>query len=157
MFRGQSKSYDLWIDRFDVRVLLLQYTEFQKVLSIADKEDDSNTELLFERYQDLVDTSEDDIYLSENLITRNIAPYVREEDEPFRVPEYADFPKDMIFPRSQKAFEVIVRTAKSARENRQLEVVLKVKQNGNPAFGFLNEDSNLNRLYKVDSFSVKRY
>jgi hypothetical protein len=70
---------------------------------------------------------------------------------PFRSPDYADFPSDMTYPKTHKIFEVIVRTAKSTRENRQLEFLLKLKQNGNQMFDFLRDDSDLHPLYQVRS------
>ena len=131
-------------------MLLNDYAEFERQeFGVNDHECNPEDEIQVERYQDMlrnpVTTPPSEIALSKQETAR---------DAIFLRPEFVDFPESMIFPTTQMQFAVIVRTAKRARENRQLEVLLKLKQQGNPLFSFLNNDSELYPLYEVNMFPI---
>ena len=69
-------------------------------------------------------------------------------DDEFVMPSGFVYPPGLVLPRSQKAFELIVHTAKKTRVNQQLEILIKVKQEFNIAFDFLNHDSPLHGFYE---------
>ena len=70
-------------------------------------------------------------------------------DESFSLPsQLPSCPDDMIVPRNQRIFDLIMHTAKKTRTQHQLEVLIKVKQGDNINFDFLREDSCLNPFYE---------
>ena len=59
------------------------------------------------------------------------------------VPEY------MNLPTNEKQFELILHTVKKVRSNKQLEIMIKVKQEFNLQFEFLQSYCPLNEFYEV--------
>lgn len=56
-------------------------------------------------------------------------------------------PDGLILPDTKKMFDIILHTCKQTRENPQLEIILKVKQEDNPLFDFLNLSNDLHAFY----------
>ncbi|VDO03160.1 unnamed protein product [Rodentolepis nana] len=71
------------------------------------------------------------------------------EGEPYICPPELILPPDMILPEFDRQAAIIEKTAIFiARNNAQMEIVLKTKQSNNPQFKFLNFDDKLNPFYK---------
>nr|CDS34449.1 splicing factor arginine:serine rich 8 [Hymenolepis microstoma] len=71
------------------------------------------------------------------------------EGEPYICPPELILPPDMILPEFDRQAAIIEKTAIFiARNNAQMEIVLKTKQSNNPQFKFLNYDDKLNPFYK---------
>ncbi|KAM7541165.1 hypothetical protein Aperf_G00000030099 [Anoplocephala perfoliata] len=69
--------------------------------------------------------------------------------EPYICPPELILPSDMILPEFDRQAAIIEKTAIFiARNNAQMEIVLKTKQSNNPQFKFLNYDDKLNPFYK---------
>jgi len=56
-------------------------------------------------------------------------------------------PQTLKLPDEKKMFDIILHTAKQTRENPQLEIVLKVKEENNMVFDFLQMDSTFHAFY----------
>ncbi len=71
------------------------------------------------------------------------------DDEPYVCPPDLLLSPGVILPEFERQAAIIERTAVFiARNNTQMEIVLKTKQAGNPQFKFLNFDDKLNPFYK---------
>lgn len=71
------------------------------------------------------------------------------EGEAYVCPPELILPPDVILPEFDRQAAIIERTAIFiARNNAQMEIVLKTKQSNNPQFKFLNYDDKLNPFYK---------
>lgn len=71
------------------------------------------------------------------------------EGEPYICPPELILPPDMILPEFDRQAAIIEKTAIFiARNNAQMEIVLKTKQSNNFQFKFLNYDDKLNPFYK---------
>lgn len=71
------------------------------------------------------------------------------ENAPYVCPPELILSSSMVMPEFERQAAIIERTAVFiARNNTQMEIVLKTKQAGNPQFKFLNYDDNLNPFYK---------
>lgn len=71
------------------------------------------------------------------------------DGEPYVCPPELILPSDMILPEFDRQAAIIEKTAIFiARNNAQMEIVLKTKQSNNPQFKFLNYDDKLNPFYK---------
>lgn len=137
-------------------------------------------DIMYERYQDMLDvkecdlmklpapftaasTTEDDngVHVDGSMTfapspAASTLPYSYDEQvttmtDPFVQPIHP-FPSHVKhFPETMKHYNIILHTAHAVRNNPQLEILLKVKQKGNPMFYFLNEDvhsrSDLFQLY----------
>lgn len=88
-------------------------------------------------------------------------PSPTEEDSlPYEPPSSLNLPPSMVTPPTVKLFSVIEKTATFlANQGSQMEILLKAKQAGNPAFNFLNIDSPLNPFYKhlVKLIKMRQY
>ena len=74
---------------------------------------------------------------------------INELDESFSLPpQLPSFRKNMIAPRNQRIFDLIMHTAKKTRTQHQLEILIKVKQGDNAKFDFLRDDHSLNPFYQ---------
>ena len=86
---------------------------------------------------------------------------VREEDEIGYTPApELDLPIAVKHPKNQKQFSVIEKTALLIGEQGpQMEILLKAKQAGNSAFGFLGHEHELHSFYRhiVNLVKTKRY
>ena len=170
---NDSEEHELWIDKYDVRMLCDKYRDFhtpEKDAALAQEEEEELDEefayddLLYERYQDLLDVQECDLMdlstpnngsdmESNDVMTLNdpvgstssalsaysYAQYTEEAEvtDPFIQPMHP-FPSHIKhFPDSMKHYNIILHTAHAVRNNPQLEILLKVKQKGNPLFYFL--------------------
>ena len=179
-----ERQRDLWIDAHDVRALCSQYSELRggggggggreggqgrsSDLEPGSDEDCDYEQLVYERYQDMLDVKECDVaalgppfqqHSTEELtVGPDEAPghsadtptaysytqYTTDSvsSDPFVKPSYS-FPSNIKhFPDSMKQYNIILHTAHAVRGNRQLEILLKVKQKMNPKFYFLEEDIN---------------
>jgi len=58
-------------------------------------------------------------------------------------------PAGIMIPGTNKIFELIKYTAMKTRANNQLELIIKVKQEFNETFDFLNIESPLHNFYQV--------
>ncbi|VDL57443.1 unnamed protein product, partial [Hymenolepis diminuta] len=71
------------------------------------------------------------------------------EGEAYVCPPELILPPDLILPEFDRQAAIIEKTAIFiARNNAQMEIVLKTKQSNNPQFKFLNYDDKLNPFYK---------
>ncbi|CDS40599.1 splicing factor arginine:serine rich 8 [Echinococcus multilocularis] len=69
--------------------------------------------------------------------------------EPYICPPDLVLPSDVVLPDFERQAAIIEKTAVFiARNNAQMEIVLKTKQSKNPQFSFLNYDDKLNPFYK---------
>jgi len=163
------KEKALWIDRFDVRMMLTSYSLLKKVCYDGVEDDDEeNVDLQYERYQALLDANEEDL---EPKKDNDFAPKSQinysypsgyqdstkndDDDDNLELPSYVIYPKDLLIPKSRKQYNIILHTTRSTRESNQLEILLKVKQAANPAFDFLNYDSDLFPFYQVNEIINK--
>jgi hypothetical protein len=152
---------DIWIDRNDVRFLLTEYDQFRKKIYAANHDESDDTDdLMYERYQNLFDLHESEqeyfktstIYdsLENNSSDVELINNCDFEDEKFVIPEcLLCLTEEISYPSSIFQYQIIMRTTKAVREHRQLEIVLKVKQQSNPQFDFLKCDHHLNPFYEV--------
>ena len=96
----------------------------------------SNMERNWYRYPDRKDVTDNE-------------SHVNEIDESFSLPsQLPSCPEDMIVPRNQKIFDLIMHTAKKTRTHHQLEILIKVKQGDNINFDFLQDDHSLHPFYR---------
>ncbi|VDM18353.1 unnamed protein product [Hydatigera taeniaeformis] len=76
-------------------------------------------------------------------------PQKDHECEPYVCPPDLVLPSGMVLPDFERQAAIIEKTAVFiARNNAQMEIVLKTKQSRNPQFSFLNYDNRLNPFYK---------
>jgi hypothetical protein len=146
--------YDLWADKYDVRMLLNDYHEFEFVdvqeknfIENYYKSETEEEEIMSERYQDLTNFTEDDLLPINPQTNQQTA--LQKEEKPYQLPAYVSLPSNIDIPRTQKSFNVIAHTTKSTRMNPQLEILLRVKQSANPAFSFLFPGNLLYPFYQV--------
>jgi len=66
-------------------------------------------------------------------------------------------PENMNVPTNEKQFELIIHTVKKVRSNKQLEIMIKVKQEFNLQFEFLQSYCPLNEFYEVYFFRFNIY
>ena len=159
---------DLWLDRYDARTLLSSYEEFKKFSEYNLYAMDWDEDLMYERYQDLLDANEDDldprkqeeinaINDSKSKIAWTYADSTNElshevmDDDNFSVPSYVNLPEGVLPPKSRKHYNIIMHTVKSTRQSAQLEILIKLKQTNNPIFDFLTNESELHPFYEVSS------
>ncbi|XP_058963953.1 splicing factor, suppressor of white-apricot homolog isoform X2 [Pocillopora verrucosa] len=76
-------------------------------------------------------------------------PHPVQQPEPFVPPEDLEIPSDMEIPETAKMQAIIERTAVFvAKQGKQMEILVKAKQSGNPQFDFLLIDNWLNPYYQ---------
>ncbi|MQL72099.1 hypothetical protein Taro_004418 [Colocasia esculenta] len=164
----------LLIDRYDVRHLLHRLPPPRASRKLQQQDDDvlepdgiSRAELDLERYRDLESGSgEEDEERKENTEVAKSGSYrtvpfsygasgeLKGDDTelkccgfqpPFPVPDHLH---DNL-PPTEKVHQIISRTAKFVSEHGgQSEIILRVKQGGNPTFGFLMPDHKLHAYFR---------
>ncbi|KAL0266238.1 UNVERIFIED_CONTAM: hypothetical protein PYX00_008841 [Menopon gallinae] len=78
------------------------------------------------------------------------------EDEPFVPAPQLDIPLNMVVPETVKHNAVIVKTAMFINsQGPQMEILLKMKQAGNPLFNFLSFDNPLHNYYRHLLMAIK--
>uniref|UniRef100_A0A5K3EYE7 SURP motif domain-containing protein n=2 Tax=Mesocestoides corti TaxID=53468 RepID=A0A5K3EYE7_MESCO len=100
-----------------------------------------------------------DIKEAGNKSDKNPIPK-EQDDEPYVCPPDLVLPLGTTLPDFERQAAIIEKTALFiARNNVQMEIVLKTKQAGNPQFNFLNYDDKLNPFYKemVRLIKIGRY
>lgn len=143
---------DLWVDKYDVRMLCHNSQEFstgQEKNASLERYDDmevAEEEIMLERYQDLKKVTEEQLFPSPQP---NQPTILQKEEVPYQWPEFLTLPSNVDIPRTQKLFNLIAHTTKSTRVTPQLEVLLRVKQSANPAFSFLFPGDTLHPFYQV--------
>jgi len=70
------------------------------------------------------------------------------EEQEYVVPEGLSLPTGLNVPKSMKDHQLIEKTALFISKNAQMEIILKIKQDQNPLFSFLNMDSPMNQYFK---------
>jgi hypothetical protein len=148
---GSNVSLDLWVDQYDVRMLLGEYQDFQRSRrSRSPQDQSSDEELNHERYQDLACFSELDLYPKAEIIQSAV-----EDEEEYIFPSEMNLPSGISVPKSQKLFNIIAHTTKSVRVNPQLEVLLRLRQTDNPTFLFLTPGEDFYPFYQVSKATEK--
>ncbi|RLN23779.1 hypothetical protein C2845_PM07G19830 [Panicum miliaceum] len=165
---------DLLLDRHDVRHLLdcvpprPRRAYSQAILSVPSSDGVSEAELDRERYHDLLGGGEDEG--SGDAAPSGNGTDTRQTDyssvpfsygssagskDPYSLGSYYRpsfyVPERLLnkLPPSEKAHQIIARTALFVSEHGgQSEIVLRVKQGNNPAFGFLMPDHNLHSYFR---------
>lgn len=147
---------DLWVDRFDARLLL------SSVDSASVSGDDSHgesaahtqeeEELVYERYCDLLDSDESELCSQEESSLS-----IQQHRDTLAFPDGISFPSDINLPTQLKHFNMLMHTAKCTRDKPQLEVLLRVKQVSNPNFDFLLPHHYLFDFYQVLLLGVNCY
>ncbi|XP_010536675.1 PREDICTED: protein suppressor of white apricot isoform X2 [Tarenaya hassleriana] len=161
---------DLLIDRYDVRHLLSSLPPRPKRRRTNSDDPDLESELEHERYLDLPAGSQspsqdqndlNDVSEPTNAGSFNAVPFsygtTSESNDqknadtesvfhpPFPVPESLLFN----LPLTEKLHQIITRTAMFVgKHGGQSEIVLRVKQGGNPTFGFLMPDHRLHPYFR---------
>eukprot|EP01041_Mallomonas_annulata_P001820 gene1820-3528_t len=156
-----DENLQLWIDRYDVRTLLEVYDSFRKEdVSSTIVDDYIDEDLEYERYQDLLDFKEEQLYEThdsedhrrgEEWHYKYDADIVNEPifpQEEYKLPQFLKLPEGVIPPQFRKQYEIIIHTAKNARTSSQLEIYLKLKQQDNPLFSFLDYECEFNPFYE---------
>ncbi|KAL5971591.1 hypothetical protein TSMEX_000625 [Taenia solium] len=93
--------------------------------------------------QNLSNSKEANVGLDQNETSKD------HECEPYVCPPDLVLPSGMALPDFERQATIIEKTAVFiARNNAQMEIVLKTKQSRNPQFSFLNYDDKLNPFYK---------
>ncbi|XP_078445868.1 SWAP (Suppressor-of-White-APricot)/surp domain-containing protein [Wolffia australiana] len=163
----------LLIDRFDARHLLQKipsrgsYKSLKSEDNLFESDGVSRIELDGERYRDLVnvedgpdreDDSKENVRESDSYRTVPFSYNSCEDSKyqeqglesscyrpPFHVPDYLL----SSLPPTEKVHQIIARTAKFVSEHGgQTEIILRVKQGGNPTFGFLMPDNRLHPYFR---------
>lgn len=165
---GLDLHEELWIDKTDVRNHITNWSEnLNSAVTdgdcdefVADKyfEEEHFEDLLYERYQDLIGRTDDDLPQDDAIEKAHKVPteiheqvirptYIsnREEiwdksvlQEQYEIAPCLALPPEIKKPRTKKQYDVIMHTARTVRERGiQLEILLKVRQEDNMAFDFL--------------------
>ncbi|XP_071848240.1 splicing factor, suppressor of white-apricot homolog isoform X1 [Apostichopus japonicus] len=91
--------------------------------------------------------TEDEAEKAERLAKERVP--TPEPEQPFMAPESLNLPSGIETPGTQKLNLIIERTASFiAKQNPQMEIVIKARQSKNPQFDFLNYDHYLNPYYR---------
>lgn len=161
----------IYVDRYDVRTLLSDdFDIHQDDAAIIDSsnnetdypwDDDLTVEqrqiLAMDRFGDLSMSTEESS--NEILTTRNKLETLKEdENEPCvrcvtdqgDLPYFSDnrTPHGMVIPKTQRMYQIMKITATKSQESPQFEVLLKVKQQDNVDFEFLNCNHELYPFYQ---------
>ncbi|CDW55473.1 splicing factor, arginine:serine rich 8 [Trichuris trichiura] len=167
---------NILIDRYDCRLHLQNHERYKeradsKWLSEADSE--LEEVLNVERYRDLVEVSSEEnedkgrkraeIFYDYNT-SSSADPTVQEaatcEDDAFVVPSELKVPKGVVVPKNSKQHKIIEKTASFiATHGSQMEIIVNIKQKGNPFFRFLDYSHQLHVYYKhvLRMIKEKRY
>ncbi|KFD56133.1 hypothetical protein M513_02911, partial [Trichuris suis] len=164
------------IRKYDCRLHLQNHERYKgradtKWLSEAESELEET--LNAERYKDLLEASSEENedggrkraeifydYDSSSSADRTVQEAPTYEDDAFVVPSELKVPKGVVVPTNSKQHKIIEKTASFiATHGSQMEIIINIKQKGNPFFRFLDYNHQLHVYYKhvLRMIKEKRY